>query len=172
MTIWRTGSRVLRQTFDYSGRASRADFWWWMRLLFRVLLVSFVAMVAIDVLIARVVLDLGTLLSELVTSGVLIIVVGFFPTVALAVRRLHDIGRSGASVLAWFVFPLLAWIVCLGIGYVTFSIGFVGGDPSVIPTYASLGVALVITLGVACRAIWLLSRNGEDGPNRFGDARR
>lgn len=75
-------------------------------------------------------------------------------------------------MLAWLVLPLDAWIVSLGTYFVTFAIGFVGGDPSVIPAYASLGVAIAVALVIDCSAAWLVSRNEDDGPNRFGDAPR
>ncbi len=173
MTSWRYVSRVLSRMFDYSGRASRVEFWWWMRLLFCVLPVLSVAWVAIEMLLARSVPSLGMMVfSVLAYSVILFAVVGFLPTLALTVRRLHDTGRSGGVVVAWFVLPLFAWIVFLGVGFVTLSIGLVGGDPSVIPTYASLGIAIAVTLAVACWATWLLSRNGDDGVNIFGEAPR
>lgn len=171
MISWRYASRVLSRTFDYSGRASRAEFWSWMRLLFSVLLVSSAAWAAIEMLLARSVPGFGMMVfSVLAYSVILFAVVGFLPTLALTVRRLHDTGRSGGVVVAWFVVPLLPWIVFLGIGFVTLASALVGGDPSVIPTYASLGVAIAVTLAVACWATWLLSRNGDDGVNIFGEA--
>lgn len=171
MIFWRNAYRVLSRTFDYSGRASRAEFWCWMRLLFLVVLVSSVAMVVGDMMVQSA-LDLVTLVLAPVISGIHVGLAGFLPTLSLTVRRLHDTGRSGEVVLAWLVLPLFAWIIALGIFIVTLGIGLVGGGPSVIPTYASLGVALAITLGVACWSVWLLSRNGEDGVNRFGDMPR
>ena len=173
MASWRYGYRVLSRTFDYSGRTSCEDFRWWVRLLFRVLWVSFVAMVVITVLMERSVPELGTLvLASLLNSGIPVAVIGFLPTLALTVRRLHDTGRSGGEVIAWFVVPFFVWIVTLGVFFVTVGIGLVGGSPSPIPAYASLGVALATSLGVACRAIWLLSRDGEGVPNRFGSVPR
>ena len=173
MTSWRYVSRVLRRTFDHSGRASRAEFWWWMRLLFRVLLVLSAAMVAIEMLLSWSVPDLGMLVfSVLVNSGTLVAVVGFLPTLALTVRRLHDTGRSGEVMLVWFVAPLCAWIVFLGVGFVTLALALNGAGPSAVPLYASLGVAIAVTLAVAGWAIWLLSRNGDDGFNIFGEAPR
>ncbi len=174
MIFWRDVYRVLRRTFDYSGRSSRAEFWWWMRVLFRAVLVSSVAMVVIEMVVQSV-LDLGMLVfAALVNSGILVAVLGFFPAMSLTVRRLHDTGRSGEAMLVWFVAPLFAWIVFLGIAWVTLSIALVGGDPSVavIAFYASLGVAVAVTIAVACWAIWWLQRDGDDGPNRFGDVPR
>ena len=172
MIFWRNAYRVLSRTFDYSGRSSRAELWWWMRLLFCALLVSFAAFVVEHTLLVRSLPNLSTLLGTLLIASVLVAVLGFLPTLALVVRRLHDTGRSGGAVVVWFVAPLFAWIVFLGIAFVTFSIALVGGDTSVVPFYSSLGVAIAVTLAVACWAIWWLQQEGNDGPNPFGDVPR
>lgn len=173
MTFWSRVAHVLSRTFNYSGRAERVEFWWWMRLLFCVLLVWFVAMVAIDMLIVRSGLDLGSLvLAQLVDVGILVAVMGFLPTLALTVRRVHDTGRSGKVVLAWFLLPLFAWIVFLGIAFVTIGFALVYGGASAVPTYISLGIAVAVTLAVAGWAIWWLQQDGDDGPNQFGDVPR
>lgn len=102
---------ALRKYVDFSGRASRAQFWWFL-------------LVAIVISIVLSILDnaLGTvpdgqywssgLLSSLFSLAI------FLPSLALLVRRLHDTGRSGWWVLlvlvpcigliAWFVFALQA----------------------------------------------------------------
>ena len=174
MIFWRNAYRVLRRTFDYSGRASRDEFWWWMRLLFRALLVSFAALVVEDTLLTQSFPNFDTLLGALIMASVIVAVLGFFPTLSLVVRRLHDTGRSGEAVLVWFVAPLFTWIVFLGIGFVTLGLALNGLDTSVavIAFYVSLGIAVAVNLAVACWAVWLLSRDGEDVPNRFADVPR
>ncbi len=173
MIFWRSLYRVLRRTFYYSGRTGRDEFWWWMRVLFRAVLVWFVAMVVIMLMVRSGPVRI-TLVSVLVDLGALVGLVGFLPTLSLTVRRLHDTGRSGGVVLAWLVLPLVAWIVSLGIGFVTLGLALAGLDPSVavIAFYASLGVAVVVTLAMACWAIWWLQQDGNDGPNPFGDVPR
>lgn len=173
MIFWRDVYRVLCRTSDYSGRASRDEFWWWMRLLFRAVLVWFVAMVVIMLMVRSGPVRI-TLVSVLVDLGALVGLVGLLPTLSLTVRRLHDTGRSGGVVLAWLVLPLVAWIVSLGIGFVSIGLALAGLDPSVafIALYVSLGVAVALTLAVACWAIWWLQQEGDDGPNPFGDVPR
>ena len=174
MIFWRNVYRVLRLTFYYSGRTGRDEFWWWMRVLFRAVLVSSVAMVVIEMKVQSV-LDLGMLVfAALVKSGFLVAVLGFFPTMSLTVRRLHDTGRSGEAMLVWFVAPLFTLVVSLGIGFVSIGLALNGLDPSVavIAFYASLGVAVAVTLAISCWAIWWLRQEGDDGPNPFGDVPR
>jgi len=70
---------VLTQYATFSGRARRAEYWWFV-------LASFFAALAarlIDVAIGV------SLLQWVVTLGLLL------PTLAVGVRRLHDTGRSG-----------------------------------------------------------------------------
>lgn len=81
----------LTQYATFSGRASRSEYWWWT--LF-VVLVSVGAAMVSDVL------------SGLVSLGTLL------PYLAVASRRLHDIGKSGWWQLVGFV-PLLGWIVMI-----------------------------------------------------------
>ena len=80
-----------RKYADFKGRATRSEFWWWV--LF-VLLASAIAQVVNDALAA--IVSLATLL----------------PYLAVAARRLHDIGRSGWWQLVGLV-PLVGWLVML-----------------------------------------------------------
>jgi uncharacterized membrane protein YhaH (DUF805 family) len=75
----------------FSGRASRPEYWWWT--LFVILGSVATAMVS-------------DLLSGLFSLAVLV------PFLAVAARRLHDIGRSGWWQLVGFI-PLLGWIVMI-----------------------------------------------------------
>jgi uncharacterized membrane protein YhaH (DUF805 family) len=75
---------------DFSGRATRAEFWWW------VLIMEFVSPV------------LGQLIHPAVYLIVMLTV--FLPGFAVAVRRLHDVDRSGWWSLLWLV-PLVGWLV-------------------------------------------------------------
>ncbi len=76
---------------DFSGRASRPEFWWLMLFIFGGSLVLSYVSFWLNVLFV-----LGTLL----------------PQVAAATRRLHDTGRSGWWQLIG-VIPVIGWIVML-----------------------------------------------------------
>ena len=83
---------VFTNYVNFSGRASRSEFWWWIGFSIMVFFLLGLA-VAIDWAIA--------LLLMVAWYGVT-----FIPNLAVIVRRLHDTGRSGWWILIAFV-PLL-----------------------------------------------------------------
>ena len=102
----------------FTGRASRSEFWWWS--LFQFLIVAaFDAMVIpqqirelVNTASTGVIPPLDTTQATVQLIGTLFSLVLFLPTVAVTVRRLHDIGKSG-----WWYFygliPLLGWFSML-----------------------------------------------------------
>ena len=73
----------------FEGRASRAEYWWWVLFNFLVGLVTFVPV-----------------LGWIITIALLI------PSIAVGVRRLHDIGKSGLYYLLCLI-PLVGSIILL-----------------------------------------------------------
>ena len=91
-------SRGFRNYFNFSGRATRAEYWWWG--LF-IVLVSIVLKV-VETLFGEV----GQWVSLLVQLPVLL------PSLALGARRLHDINRTGWWLLLLFVL-VVGWILLI-----------------------------------------------------------
>jgi len=89
-----------RNYVNFSGRAPRSEFWYWS--LF-VLLVS----------IGANIIDSALLQNELSPIGMLWGLATFLPGLAVGVRRLHDIDRSGWWLLIVLtiigIFVLLYW---------------------------------------------------------------
>jgi uncharacterized membrane protein YhaH (DUF805 family) len=83
--------RVLRRAFDFNTRSSRAEFWWFT--LFQIL---------ISVAIIIILPILSTLFSLII----------LIPAISVAIRRLHDIGKSGWWLLALFI-PLIGAIILI-----------------------------------------------------------
>lgn len=83
--------RVLRRAFDFNTRSSRAEFWWFM--LFQIL---------ISVAIIIILPVLSTLFSLIV----------MIPGIAVAIRRLHDIKKSGWWLLTIFI-PLIGILLLI-----------------------------------------------------------
>lgn len=77
---------------DFSGRATRSEFWWWF--LFSIII---------------------GLLSLIPVIGWLLAIIMFLPNLSMQVRRLHDTGRSGWYWLLAFI-PLIGFI-CLLVFY-------------------------------------------------------
>lgn len=77
---------VLGNYANFSGRARRSEYWWWF---------------------------LFTLLwCWIPILNILLALVFFIPALAVAIRRLHDTGRSGWWILLAFI-PLIGAIVLL-----------------------------------------------------------
>lgn len=97
--------KVLKQYADFSGRAHRTEYW--MFVLFNLIFLV-VAMILDNVLG----LTIGELQYGVVYS--LYILAVLIPSLAVAIRRLHDIGRSGYMVLITFI-PLIGviWFLVL-----------------------------------------------------------
>ncbi len=94
---------ALRKYADFSGRSRRKEYW------FFVLFVAVISTVLtiIDGLIGAYDRSTGVgLLSAIFSLAILI------PSIAVSVRRLHDIDRTGWWVLISLV-PLVGWIVLL-----------------------------------------------------------
>ena len=95
----------LREYFNFEGRASRAEFWWFTLVLYAIQ----IGIVVLDTV-------LGTFSPglQLLSTAVLWIhgLGTLIPYLAVATRRLHDTGRSGWWVLIILV-PLVGWIPLL-----------------------------------------------------------
>lgn len=140
MYIFESAIGTLRKYADFKGRASRQEFW------------CFLAFVIVAQAIAGLVgmlLGFGPALSGLV--GLLLIV----PQIAVAVRRLHDIGKGARELVVpcglLLVMPVL--------------FAFRG----ILPKIVALGV-LGITLIAFANLLSLFLKKGSTIPNRYGAA--
>jgi uncharacterized membrane protein YhaH (DUF805 family) len=98
--------KVLKQYADFNGRARRKEYW--MFVLFNIIF-AIVAMLLDNML--------GMSISPEVPYGPIYILYGlalFIPGLAVAVRRLHDIGKSGWMILVALI-PLIGgiWLLIL-----------------------------------------------------------
>jgi len=95
--------QVLKKYADFSGRASRREYWWFV-------LFSTLA----SLILAVVDSALGTFNDQagMGMLGGLYALLVLLPTIGVQVRRLHDVDRSGWWLLLYLV-PLLGMIVIL-----------------------------------------------------------
>ena len=90
--------------FDFSGRSSRSEYWWWALFV----TIGGVVLTYADILI-------GTYSAD-TESGLLASIFGLvtlIPGIAVGVRRLHDINKTGWWVLFAFLFFWLLLIPIL-----------------------------------------------------------
>ena len=138
MFVFQSAFYTLRKYADFKSRASRSEFW------------CFLVFVIVAQAIAGFVgllFGLGPVLSGLV--GLILIV----PQIAVAVRRLHDLGRSGRELLV----PCLMLVA----GPLVYS--FRG----ILPRIVALGYA-GLTLLVFANLLLLFLKEGKKVPNRYG----
>ncbi len=89
-------SMAFNKYCDFNGRASRSEFWWWQ--LFTAILGWVFAIIGYSIN--------ATWLSSIVSLAL------FLPSLGLAVRRLHDIDKSGWWYLLCLI-PVVGWIVLI-----------------------------------------------------------
>ncbi|MGB0901783.1 DUF805 domain-containing protein [Halocynthiibacter sp.] len=97
MTFGQSIKTCLSKYVTFSGRAQRSEYWWWS--LFVIVLTYGVMFIEIAVL--------GTAVLNLIISLALLL-----PGIAVTVRRLHDLDRSGWWILIAII-PLVGPIILL-----------------------------------------------------------
>tara|TARA_Y100000590_G_scaffold430971_1_gene545214 strand:+ start:312 stop:707 length:396 start_codon:yes stop_codon:yes gene_type:complete len=90
--------------FDFSGRSSRSEYWWWI-----------LFVLVADVVLTYAGIVFGTYNDDTtmaLVSGIFSLVT-LIPGIAVGVRRLHDINKTGWWVLFAFLFFWLFFIPIL-----------------------------------------------------------
>ncbi|MEM8859197.1 MAG: DUF805 domain-containing protein [Chloroflexota bacterium] len=95
--------KVLKQYFDFKGRARRKEYW--MFTLVNVIIFAILAAIDFTVLGADVETG-GMILYPLYALVVMI------PSLAVSIRRLHDSGRNGWYILSVFI-PIVGGLVLI-----------------------------------------------------------
>ena len=97
--------KVLRQYTDFSGRARRKEYW--MFTLFNI--IFYVVAMLLDNLVGTAIENVGYGLFYIVYALAV-----FLPSLAVSVRRLHDVGKSGWMILIALI-PIIGgiWLLIL-----------------------------------------------------------
>jgi uncharacterized membrane protein YhaH (DUF805 family) len=127
---------------DFQGRVARRDFWYYV-------LAYFVCYIVLAIIQSIIGIGLLTLLFSL---GLLL------PSLGVAVRRLHDIDRSGWWILIGVVPGFLAGLLSV-LALMTGSLGF---------GMAMMGLVGLVALGAAVLLIYWYAQPGTAGDNQFG----
>ncbi len=164
--------RPLKKYATFSGRAPRAEFWWFMLLLT-------VAYVILTVTMVGSLASLGASSSDpnammgvagmFGGAGILLLVVYLallIPTLAVQVRRLHDTGRSGWWVGALYLLYIVyyAYLLTVGMKSAT-NPEFVDGSAGPVIGMMIFGLLMMIW-GIVLLVFFILP--GTKGPNKYG----
>ena len=157
----------LKRYADFSGRSRRMEFWMWQ---------VFQVLVYVAVTILMMLLGGGAMMmmgsadpNTVAAAGGGILLIGglyliyalavFIPSLAVAVRRLHDTNRSGWWILA----PVVPYALVLVAGGMAISspdsAGAAGG-------LVLVGMSLAMILALVLLVFYFLE--GTKGPNRYG----
>ncbi len=149
---------------DFSGRSTRSAYWFWQ-------LASFLINILVQLL--YLVVGMMAVVNENIGGGlaILLIVLSILwslviiiPNLALSVRRLHDIGKSGWNLFLPLI-PVLVFVVC--------SVLCVEASES---TANVLGVVIfvsVLALVVTCIMLFVYTvLDSQKGTNKWGPSEK
>ena len=128
--------------FNFKGRATRAQFWYFV-------LTLFLANIVVQIL--GMIPYLGALITYAWAIFTLI------PSLAIQVRRLHDTNKSGLLIIVPYACIVLA-LICLGLAFACESLAFV--------TIMKILMFLALVAYIALIVFWCLK--GTDGENKYG----
>ena len=132
-----------KRYFDFSGRSSRAEYWYFTALMW------FLSLLIL----------LGEMMLGKAAEGVLAVLNSLFglvtliPSLAVAVRRLHDINRSG--------FVLLKYGFAVGVILVLLV-------PAAFLGTFGVGLLVLAAIVVCVKFLILMVLEGDPGPNLYG----
>jgi uncharacterized membrane protein YhaH (DUF805 family) len=141
---------VFENYANFNGRARRSEYWYYT-------LVNIIISIILMVLDNSLGLKIGSSNSGVLNSlyGLLV----FIPGLAVAVRRMHDIGKSGWLLAIFYLAVTLCAIILVLGGYAASgNSGFTG----------LMFIPVVIILGIAIWMLILFCTEGDQGPNKFG----
>ncbi|MBQ3678770.1 MAG: DUF805 domain-containing protein [Succinivibrio sp.] len=127
---------LMQKFFSIQGRASRSEYWWF----------------ALFGYIVNLICNFIPYIGILVSLALLI------PTATVAIRRCHDLGRSG-----WL---LLAPTLCIIVGGIITFLGLYAGISGVM--YTGIFLMILGAIGGVALSIYFIFP-GTEGANRYGE---
>lgn len=143
----------LKKYADFTGRAPRAEYWWYALLM---------TLIAIVLTIAESTVELALILGAYTLPNLLFTVATFVPTLAVQVRRLHDINRTGYWAFP-FAFFQLATLVGGGFAMQDMESGTI--DMSLI---VAAGALILVSAIFGLVVVIFSVRAGDKGDNSYG----
>ncbi len=141
---------------DFSGRARRAEYWWFY--LFQIIV--YVLMIVFMVMAAGSTASLAVKIASFIVPVALFALICVIPNLAVTVRRLHDTDKSAL------------WLLLYAPGIINAFMGLADGLGGLTDYKAIRSGHPLLTLAAAlCNIVmlYLMRTKGTAGSNRFGD---
>lgn len=155
---------VFENYANFSGRARRSEYWYYTLM---TIIISIVLMLLDEALG----LKYGATKSSGILNSLYSLAV-FIPGLAVSVRRLHDIGKSGKLLLLFYVLMIALVIVMIVSGVSVFMSAMNPSaiDPSSVVSALGLGffIPLLLIFAIAIYMLVLFCTNGDTGTNKYG----
>lgn len=166
--------RPLKNYARFSGRASRAEFWWFF--LFATIFyvaMMFIVMRSFAELTPTQAADPASAINFANSGpGVLMSLIGLLwlallcPMIAVQVRRIHDLNRSGWWIGGFWLLYLL--YVVLSVAMVASARINAGSAPNM-GGFAAVGIIAIAMFVYSIVLLVFFCLRGTQGPNRFGE---
>jgi uncharacterized membrane protein YhaH (DUF805 family) len=148
---------ILEKYADFTGRAPRAEYWWF----FLALIVAYIVLSIVESILGihhMIFYSYGPLTALLWLATIV-------PSIAVGIRRLHDTNRPGW----WVLLPIVPYLLAFVLGGAAMMGGMASG--SAVGMTAGLGVAgIFMFIGFICAIVLLVFMvlPGTPGDNRYG----
>lgn len=145
---------VFENYANFKGRARRSEYWYYT-------LASIIISVILSILDSALGLKYGPNNSSGILNSVYSLLV-FIPGLAVSVRRLHDIGKSGKLILLFYVLMIAMVIIMLFSGFSAILMG----------NFSALGIGFFVPLlfifAIVIYMLILFCTEGDAGTNKYG----
>jgi uncharacterized membrane protein YhaH (DUF805 family) len=148
---------------SFSGRAPRSEYWWWF-------LFVFLATLGVGLISGILDAGLGSKMPGAIARGGLDLIL-LLPNIAVGVRRLHDLNRSGwwlgASIIMGLFLALLLVPVAIRMGE-NHANGYAMTEGITPAVFVAMGVLGLVEAVYGLMLFVWFCMGGTRGANRFG----
>lgn len=137
---------VLKNYVGFKGRARRKEYW---------------TFTLINVIISAILGGIGNLLGTTMIAGIYSLAI-LLPSLAVGVRRLHDVGKSGIHIVILYVLAVVTGIV----GSIGTAAAIVGGSSALLIITGILGIAVLVYSIIML--VWFC-KEGDAAANQYGE---
>jgi uncharacterized membrane protein YhaH (DUF805 family) len=168
--------RPLKRYVEFSGRSSRAEFWWFMLFLTVLYFGMFFVLMAVVGTGAASASRSSSAVPALAMMGafgfagiflILFWLAMLLPMLAVQVRRLHDTNRSGWWLGAFYLLYVIYMVLVMGSAFST--LGAANGSTSSIPNVALVAIVALVFFAYSIMLLVFYCLAGTRGANRYGE---